>query len=79
MQQKTLFKYEGTVEGKPATWVSLMDIPYARATEMVRLIADPGMVLSNDKCSTWCTVIDVMPDDVVSWAEYPDPDTEPVE
>lgn len=81
MQTKKLYKYEGTIEGKTATLVSLMDIPYARPTEMVRLVADEGMALSNDGGVTFCACIDVATDEVSGWAEYeaPEEPEEPTE
>lgn len=74
MQTKTLYKYTGTADGKAATIVSPVDIPYARPTEMYRLIADEGYVLTNDGGETYCSVIDIEVVDLEAWSEMPDPE-----
>lgn len=66
MQTKTVYRYDGD-NGVIITAVAL---PMAR-TELVRLIADDGMVLQNgDKTAT---VMDVLPDEAGNWTEIPAP------
>lgn len=66
MQKKTVYRYDGD-NGVIITAVAL---PMAR-TELVRLIADDGMVLVNgDKTAS---VMDVLPQKVSDWTEIPAP------
>ncbi|MGN0171544.1 MAG: hypothetical protein ACI39E_02020 [Acutalibacteraceae bacterium] len=66
MKTKTVYRYDGD-NGVIITAVAL---PMVR-TELVRLIADDGMVLVNgDKTAT---VMDVLPDEAGNWTEIPAP------
>lgn len=79
MKQIAIYKYEGTYETdsgetKSSTVITVANIPGAPKTEMARLIADDGMVLSNDGGNTFYKVVDVLIDEVSSWSESLEPE-----
>jgi hypothetical protein len=63
MIKKDLYFYEG--EG--GSIQTLIKIPYARYTQMYRLIADEGKELTDGTNRTTC--IDVLPENVDKWTE----------
>ena len=71
MKAVTLYRYQTDT----GITVSLSE-PDCDCSTMTRLIADKGMVLSDDELETWCSCVDIDNVKVSRWQEYPDPTSE---
>ena len=73
MKTVTLYRYE------TSTGITISPIePDCDYTTMTRLVAEKGMVLSDDELETWCNCVDVANSKAGRWVEYPDPEGEDI-
>ena len=70
MEIKTLYRYER----EPGKFTVSTEIPDAEYTELYRLIADEGKILTNGETETCC--VDV--DSTDGWTEVDVPEEEPL-